>query len=139
MFVLLLETGDELVGCIEQFARKNKIVGAQITALGSLSDISLACFDWKTKKYKKAVEIRQQVQVLSFIGDIAHEKGEPKAHCYLVVAKQDGAVYGGHLLQAHVRPALEVILMEASQYFQRRYDPDSGLALIRPEPHPHKL
>lgn len=138
MFVLLLETGDELVGSLEQFARKNKIVGAQITALGSLSDVSLASFDWKTRKYKRAVEIRQQVQVMSFVGDIAHEKGEPKAHCYVVVAKQDGAVYGGHLLQAHVRPALEVIVMEASQYFQRRYDPETGLALLRPDPLPHK-
>jgi uncharacterized protein len=137
-FVLMFEAGDEVVHELEHFARKNRIAGGQLSAMGAFSNVTLACFDWKTKRYKRAVEIRQQVQLLSLVGDIAHEKGHPAVHCFVVVAKQDGAVFGGRLVQAHVRPALEVILMEASQLFQRRYDPETGLALLRPDPHGYK-
>ena len=137
-FVLMLEKGDEVVRELQHFAKKNRIIGGQLSAMGAFSDVTLACFDWKTKRYKRAVEIRQQVQLLSLVGDIAQEKGQPAVHCFVVVAKPDGAVFGGHLVQAHVRPALEVILMEASQFFQRLYDPETGLALLRPDSHDHK-
>lgn len=134
MFVLMFEKGEEVVTGLENFAKKNKVVGGQITAIGGLSDVVMTWFDWKRKKYKKAAEIRQQVQVLSLTGDIAYEKGHPRVHCQIVVGKPDGSTYGGHLVAAHVRPLLEVILFETSQYFLRRFDPESGLALIRPEP-----
>jgi len=132
-FVLMFDQGDELVGGLENFAKKNRIEAGQLSAVGAFSDITLACFDWKTKRYKKSVEIRQQVQLLSLVGDIVLEKGQPTVHCFVMVAKQDGVAYGGHLVRAHVRPGLEVILMEASQFFQRRYDPENGLALLRPD------
>jgi uncharacterized protein len=134
MFVLMFEEGDELVSMLENFARKHKISGGQITGMGSLGDVTLGAFDWKNKRYKKTVEIRQQVQVLSLGGDIAQDKGRPRIVCHAVVAKQGGSVYGGHLMHAHVRPLLEVVIIEASQLYQRTYNHDSGLALLRPEP-----
>ena len=66
MFVLMFETGDEVVSGLEHFAKKNKIPGGQISAVGSFSDVTLGYFDWKRKRYKKTFEIRQQVQVLAF-------------------------------------------------------------------------
>jgi len=134
MFVLMFEDGDEVVTGLENFAKKHKLSGGQISGVGSLADVSIGHFDWKSKKYKKTVEIRQQVQVLALAGDIAHDKGRPRVVCHIVVAKPDGSVYGGHLVHAHVRPLLEVVVMEASQFYQRKYDHDSGLALLRPEP-----
>jgi predicted DNA-binding protein with PD1-like motif len=40
---------------------------------------------------------------------------------------------GGHLLEAHVRPTLEVVLTESPRHLHKRKDPESGLALIVPE------
>ena len=37
---------------------------------------------------------------------------------------------GGHLLEAHVRPTLEVVLTELPRHLHKRKDSDSGLALI---------
>jgi hypothetical protein len=36
----------------------------------------------------------------------------------------------GHLLDGHVRPTLELVLDDSSGQLQRRFDPESGLALI---------
>lgn len=135
MFVLMFERGDEIVSTLENFAKKNKVAGGQVSAAGSLADVTLGYFDSKTKRYKKSVEIRQQVRVLSFIGDIAYDKGRPRLLCHVTVAKQDGTVLGGYLMHARVQPLLEVIVVEASQFYQRSYDHESGLALLRPD-HP---
>jgi uncharacterized protein len=48
-----------------------------------------------------------------------------------VVGKRDGSVMGGHLIEARVRPTLEVILEESPARLTREMDPESGLALIR--------
>lgn len=134
IFVLLFETGDELVSGLEHFARKQKIQGAQISAIGSFSDVTLGHFDWKNKRYKKAFTLRQPLQVLSLEGDIVNDKGRVRIVCHVSVAKQDGTVLGGHLLHAHVQRLLEVTLVEASPFYVRKYDHNSGLALLRPEP-----
>ena len=37
---------------------------------------------------------------------------------------------GGHLIAGHVRPTLELVVDEVPAHLRRRYDPESGLALI---------
>ena len=48
-----------------------------------------------------------------------------------VLGKSDGAALGGHLLEAHVRPTLEVTLVESPKHLRRKHDQETGLALIR--------
>jgi predicted DNA-binding protein with PD1-like motif len=74
--------------------------------------------------------VEEQVEVLSLVGDIALEGGQPRVHAHVVVGKRDGTAHGGHLLDARVRPTLEVILVQPPAHLRRRYDPDSRLALI---------
>jgi predicted DNA-binding protein with PD1-like motif len=51
-------------------------------------------------------------------------------HAHVVVGKRNGSAMGGHLLEAHVRPALEVMLQESGEQLKRKFDPESGLALV---------
>jgi predicted DNA-binding protein with PD1-like motif len=44
---------------------------------------------------------------------------DPKLHAHVVVGKSDGTAHGGHLLDAQVRPTLEVVLVEALQHLRR--------------------
>jgi hypothetical protein len=64
------------------------------------------------------------------IGDIALSGEEPKLHAHAVLGKADGTACGGHILEAHIWPTLEVILTESPRYLRRKVDPDTGLALI---------
>jgi hypothetical protein len=66
----------------------------------------------------------------AFHGDIALDKGEPKVHAHVVVGKRNGSAMGGHLLEAHVRPTLELVLQDSGEQLKRKFDPESGLALI---------
>jgi hypothetical protein len=131
-YVLIFETDDEIASTLRQFAKQHRLAGSSFKAIGALSDAKVGWFNWETKKYETAAEIHEQVEVLSLIGDIALHDGGPEVHAHMVVGKKDGTAHGGHLLEAHVRPTLEVILTESPEPLQKKYDPDSGLALIRP-------
>lgn len=129
-YALVLETGDEAVNCIEGFARNNAISAAQLTAIGAFSDVVLGFFDWDTKEYRK-IPLQEQVEVVSFLGDVAlGPDGKPSLHPHVVVSRANGMAMGGHLLEAHVRPTLEVVLTESPKHLHKRKDPESGLALI---------
>jgi uncharacterized protein len=47
-----------------------------------------------------------------------------------VLGTRDGTTRGGHLIEGYVRPTLELIVDEVPAHLRRRYDPDTGLALI---------
>ena len=128
-FILVFATGDEVTEGLLSFARENDVTAGHFTAIGAFSDVTLAYFDWETKEYEQ-IPIEEQVELLSLVGDIALRDGQPQLHAHAVVGKRDGAAYGGHLIQAHVRPTLEVVLSESPEHLRRRIDPHTGLALI---------
>jgi predicted DNA-binding protein with PD1-like motif len=99
------------VACLTAFAKEHRLSASQFTALGAFRDCVLGYFDWEKKDYAR-ISIEEQVEVLALVGDIALNDGEPKLHPHVVVGKSDGTAHGGHLLEAHVRPTLEVIITE---------------------------
>lgn len=130
--VLVFDTGEEVVSTLTAFAKENHIAAAHFTAIGAFSDADLGYFDPQKKQYLKN-QVKEQVEVVSLIGDIALDKGEPKVHAHVVVGKKNGGAMGGHLLEAHVRPTLELVLEDSGEQLKRKFDPESGLALIDPE------
>jgi uncharacterized protein len=130
-YVLIFESGDEIVSDLKRFAKESRLAGSSFKAIGALSDAKVGWFNWETKKYETAAEIHEQIEVLSLIGDIALKDGEPEIHAHMVVGKRDGTAHGGHLQEAHVRPTLEMILTESPEALHKEHDPQSGLAHIR--------
>jgi predicted DNA-binding protein with PD1-like motif len=130
-FVVILASGDEVMATLTGFAVEHQLKATQLTAIGAFSRVVVAYFDWRTKDYRN-VSIDEQVEVLSLVGDITVDSGKPKVHAHVVVGKADATAHGGHLVEAHVRPTLEVVLTEMPRHLQRRFDPESGLHLIDP-------
>ena len=129
-FAVIFETGDEAAAGLLEFARVQKLGASHFTAIGAFADAVVAYFKWDTKQYMH-IPIREQVEVLMLAGDITLKKGEPEVHAHVVLGKSDGTAHGGHLIEAHVRPTLEVVLMETPAHLRREKDQPSGLALIR--------
>lgn len=131
-FAVVLETGDEAMGCLQSFVAKEKVSAAQITAIGAFSDAVLGYFDWQKKSYLRN-GVSEQLEVASLLGDVALSPDEkPALHIHAVLGRRDGSALAGHLLSGHVRPTLEVIVTESPAHLQKVHDPESGLALIRP-------
>jgi len=130
-FALIYETGDEVVAGLTRFVTEHRPRSAHFTAIGAFRDAVLAYFDWPTKAYQD-IQVSEQVEVLMLAGDIAWKAdGEPVVHAHVVIGRSDGSTRGGHLKSAHVRPTLELVLVEHPKHLERKHDLESGLALIR--------
>ena len=128
-WAIILDRGEEAVGTLTTFAREQGITAAHFTAIGAFSRATIGYFDRARKDYKR-IPVTSQVEVLSLIGDVALDGSEPKLHAHAVLGTEDGTARGGHLLEGHVWPTLEVVLTESPEHLRRKMDPEVGLALI---------
>jgi predicted DNA-binding protein with PD1-like motif len=74
--------------------------------------------------------VRQQVEVLSLIGDIATFNGKPVIHMHAVLGKPDGSTIGGHVFELNVNPTLEVFVTADTTPLNKRPDEASGMKMI---------
>jgi uncharacterized protein len=130
-YVVVLDTGDEAMAGLTRVAAEHHLQGSHFTAIGAFSRVVVAYFDWSSKKYLN-LRIDAQVEVLSLVGDISMDDGKPRVHAHVVVGKSDATAHGGHLIEGHVRPTLEIVVTETPRHLHRRFDQESGLALIDP-------
>jgi predicted DNA-binding protein with PD1-like motif len=129
-FALILQSGDEAMACLQQFAIRERLAASQITAIGAMSGATLAFFDWESKTYQP-IRVHEQVEVASLVGDIALGPDKaPSVHVHAVLGRRDGTAMAGHLQTGHVRPTLEIIVTESPAHLCKVRDKESGLALI---------
>jgi len=133
--VVVLGKGDDPVEAITTAVRQHGIRAAQVTGVGGFRSVRLGFFDRARKAYEP-IEVDEQVEVLSLLGDIAVADGETVVHAHAVLGRRNGSTVGGHLLAGEVWPTLEVIVTEVAPELARRTDPETGLALIHLDGHP---
>ncbi|HTU20920.1 MAG TPA: PPC domain-containing DNA-binding protein [Gemmataceae bacterium] len=130
-FAIIFASGDEAIAGLTAVAKEKGLAASHFTAIGGFQETTLGYFNLEKKDYDK-FPVREQVEVLSLVGDIAlTEKGEPKIHAHVVLGRSDGTTRGGHLVEGRVRPTLEVMLVESPGDLRRKHDPQTGLALIQ--------
>jgi predicted DNA-binding protein with PD1-like motif len=128
--VVILETGEEAFAALTKFATDAQITAASLTAIGAFERATVGWFDFEKKTYKK-IEVDEQCEVLSAIGDVAvGDDGKASLHVHVVLGLSDGTTRGGHLLEGKVRPTLEVVLTDAPAHLRRKKRADIGIALI---------
>jgi predicted DNA-binding protein with PD1-like motif len=128
--VAILESGEEAFATLTKFATDAGITAASLTAIGAFEKATVGWFDFEKKTYKK-IDIAEQCEVLSAIGDIAvGDDGKASLHVHVVLGLSDGTTRGGHLLEGRVRPTLEVVLIDTPVHLRRKKKADLGIALI---------
>jgi predicted DNA-binding protein with PD1-like motif len=129
--VVVCTKGEEAFETVATTVREREIRAAQVTAVGGFASADLGYFDGNAGDYLH-IPVNEQVEVLSLIGDVAQDSGETALHLHAVLGRRDGSTVGGHLLRGEVWPTLEVIVTEVAPELAKRYDPQTGLALISP-------
>ncbi|HSE04773.1 MAG TPA: PPC domain-containing DNA-binding protein [Methylomirabilota bacterium] len=128
-FVLVCDRGDDPVEALAAAAKRLDLAAASLTGIGAFSGVTLGFFERARRDYARRV-IREQVEVVSLVGNVALDRGEPRIHAHVVVARFDGSALGGHLLGGSVDPTLEVMIVESPATLRRKVDPSTGLALL---------
>jgi hypothetical protein len=131
-FVVVLDAGDEAFAAITEFADKNRLGGASLSAIGAFARATVGWFDLRSKTYRP-IEIDEQCEGLTLLGDIAvGDDARASVHMHAVLGLRDGSTRGGHFLKGIVRPTLEVTIVETPAQLRRRKQPGLGIALIQP-------
>jgi len=128
--IVVLDSGEEAFAALTKFANDEKVPAASLTAIGAFERATIGWFDLASRNYRK-IEVNEQCEVLSAIGDVAiGDDGKASLHVHVVLGLSDGTTRGGHFLSGVVRPTLEVVLTEAPVTLRRRKRPELGIALV---------
>ncbi len=130
IWFVVLERGEKVKDQMLALAKQESIENASFVALGAFEKATIAYFDWEKKKYQP-IPVDVQVEVITLVGDVApNDKGKPSLHAHTVLGLSDGTTRGGHLMEGHVRPTLEITVTETPAHLVRHKHPDLGVALI---------
>src|ERR1700761_2570136 len=128
--VAILDSGEEAFATLTNFANESGVAAASLTAIGAFEKATIGWFDFDKKTYRK-IEVDQQCEVLSAIGDVAvGDDGQASLHVHVILGLADGTTRGGHLMKGTVRPTLEVVLTDTPTHLRRTKNADIGIALI---------
>jgi predicted DNA-binding protein with PD1-like motif len=131
VYAVVFYKGDEVLSGLTDFAIQNKVEDAHFTGIGAVSGATVAWLDLSRKMYHP-IEVKEQVEVLSLIGDVATFQGKPIVHMHAVMGRHDGSTVGGHVFELHVNPTIEVFMTVNTAPLKKRPDDPSGMKLIDP-------
>ncbi|HTW94672.1 MAG TPA: DUF296 domain-containing protein, partial [Tepidisphaeraceae bacterium] len=119
-WAVIMDANDEPVEELKRFADREKLSASHFSGIGAFAAVTVAWFDLEKRAYQP-IEINEQVEVLSLIGDVAESQGKASVHAHICVAKKDGTAHGGHLQKGRVRPTLELIVEESPAHLRKSF------------------
>src|SRR2546430_10544678 len=97
--LLVLDTGDEVIASLTDFAKNNRIQGGSFSGIGAFEKATVAYWNRDTKEYEH-IEVDEQVEVLSITGSIARSAEEIKIHAHTILGRRYGGTIAGHVMRA---------------------------------------
>ena len=98
-FAIIFDKGDQVRATLLEFASSNRFADAYLTAIGAFSEVTLGFFDRNQKLYKP-IPINEQVEVLSFSGNIVQQYWEPALYAtFFLVWADNSSLFRINLLR----------------------------------------
>lgn len=125
-----MEPGEDVLGAIEEVARKHGVQSGQLSLIGAISQAKLGYYHRESAKYRDFT-VDEDVEVVSCIGDISTHEGNLVVHAHMIVADEKGKCWGGHLLSGcTVSVTIELVIIETEIELIRTRDDMTGLNLL---------
>jgi predicted DNA-binding protein with PD1-like motif len=128
-FLGKLPLGKDLIGSVEDFCKESSVQMACFSVIGSVSSVTLGCYDQKQQVYVTFKE-EANLEIITCIGNVSIKEGSPFVHAHIVLGDEKGKIIGGHLFSETIIFAGEINLQELKGTpFERTYDYKTGLML----------
>lgn len=124
-----LDPGEVFPEAFLDLLEAEAIRAGSFTGLGALCRARVAFFDVAEKEYLN-LDLDEQLEVVSLVGNAAVHGGEPLVHAHAALGRPDGSLVGGHLQEGVVRPTLEISLHVGERGLRRSVDPRFGLPTL---------
>ena len=130
MHVLRLESGDDILRSLQQFANSKKLGASLIEGIGSLNKVKLGHYDFKTKQYKHET-FEDDFEILNLSGNISSMNRKPLPHLHITLGRRDFSVIGGHLDEGSIANMVEVWLWKLPGKLLKAKDESIGLNVLQ--------
>ena len=125
-----LEHDSDLLDSIRNIAEQHGIQVAQFFAIGAVKKAAFSFYDQRKKKYVQE-GVRDELELLSCLGNISKMEGKTMVHAHVVLSDSRGKLYGGHLTEGTAVFAGEVSMTELiGPKLERKFDEVTGLNLF---------
>jgi predicted DNA-binding protein with PD1-like motif len=115
-FQVVFSRGDEAIQGLKEFADRNNLTLAHLTAFGALQSASISWFE-ADKRIYKTIRLKEMMEVTSFTGSIVKNPttGVRTVHVHGSVAiYRNGTVYAGHITDAVIGPTMQVYVDDSA-------------------------
>jgi uncharacterized protein len=129
-YVLRLESGDDILGSIREFASKKRIASSLLEGIGSLNKVKLGHYDFKTKQYKYET-FEDDLEILNLSGNISSMNRQPLPHVHVTLGRRDFSVIGGHLEEGSVANMVEMAMWKLPGKLLKAKDDAIGLNVLQ--------
>jgi uncharacterized protein len=128
-YAVVFAKGDEVLSGLTEFVARENLTTGYFTAIGALQSARFGWFDRVQKAYRH-IPIKEQVELISLIGNVAMVNGIPQIHAHGAVGFRDGQMRGGHLLEAIAWPTLELFFTACPTTLIKEHDDETDLSLF---------
>ena len=129
-YVLRLESGDDILRSLQEFAAAKKLGASLIEGIGSLNKVKLGHYDFKTRQYKYET-LEDDFEILNLSGNISSMDGKPLPHIHVTLGRRDFSAIGGHLDEGSVANMVEVIVWKLPRKLLKAKDDAIGLNVLQ--------
>jgi hypothetical protein len=124
-FAVKIETGEEIIAALGDFARRAGVRAGLISGLGAVGECEIGFFARSKGEYvRRSFAGEQEIGVLT--GNFSELDGEPFPHCHVVIAGADMAARTGHLFRGVTTVTCEVQVVTDPGVLRRVRRPDLG-------------
>jgi hypothetical protein len=124
-FAVRIESGEEIVASLADFARQKNVRAGLISGLGAIGDPELGFFVRATRQYVRRA-FAGEYEIGSLTGNFSELDGEPFPHCHVVISGEDLAAWTGHLFRGVATVTCEVQVVTDPGVLRRVRRPDLG-------------
>ena len=129
-YVLRLESGDDILKSLRQFATTKRLGASLLEGIGSLSKVKLGHYDFRTKQYRYET-FEDDLEILNLSGNIASMNREPLPHVHVTLGRRDFSVIGGHLDEGSSANMVEIGLWRFPGKLVKAKDAEIGLNVLQ--------
>lgn len=124
-YAVRIESGEEIVATLAEFARRENVKAAMISGLGAVGACELGLFLPATGQYVRRT-FTGDFEIGALTGNVSELDGVPFPHCHAVIAGEDLVAHTGHLFRGVVTVTCEVQVVTDPGVFRRVRHPELG-------------
>ena len=125
-FILVLNSGDDLLGSITECSKDAKLKGASISGLGQVHNPTLAYFTSNPDDKPTLTTFPGYYELASFNGNVSNNNNQYYTHAHGVLADKQFHGIAGHVNGAKVGLTVEITIIPLPASVQRTVDPKTG-------------